>query len=135
MSKDWTMNIGTFSKDWVMNIGAYSTGESGGGGGDSGDWSTAQVTFISTKGDYYPSIPVVSEEGLVIERLSVLVGTPVTYEIPLYKGSCYLDIGLFRDIDGNLVCTGGVEYVHNEFHRGVVITGDGTFSADGTQLL
>lgn len=101
------------------------------GGGGGGDFTTATVKFICTKGVYTVAgsfvfgMDTIVSSKITVEKLS----PPVEVVIPLYKGSAIYSLGAFGDVQNNSVVTGGITL----FDEGIRITGDGTFSADGVE--
>ena len=109
------------------------------GGSESGDWSTAKVTFIdsnSSGGGYSIVCPMVvdtgdSEMGTVFTMSTDQVShdNPLTVDIPLFKGACYLPQALtFGDDEYRMdiapVLTGNVTISGNMY----IITGDATIT-------
>ena len=101
------------------------------GGGGGGDFTTATVKFICTKGVYTVAgsfvfgMDTIVSSKITVEELS----PPVEVVIPLYKGTAIYTLGAFGDVQSNSVVTGGITL----FDEGIRITGDGTFSADGVE--
>ena len=99
------------------------------GGGGGGDFSTAEVTFYTSNNSPYDVIiPQVDEEHAFISATSVhQVGAGgFTAKVPLYKGALLLDPMIaFAGLDPTF--TGGISATSD----GIIITGDGTFTADG----
>lgn len=101
------------------------------GGGGGGDFTTATVKFICTKGVYtvagsfvFGTDTIVSSK-ITVEELS----PPVELVIPLYKGSAIYSLRAFGDVQSTPIVTGGITV----FNEGIRITGDGTYSADGVE--
>ena len=126
------------------------------GESQSSDWPTAKVTFIdsNSSGKGYPVLcPMVvdtgdAEVGTIFTMSSELVSheNPLTVDVPLFEGACYLpEVYMFsddtsHDITTAPVLTGNVTLSRNIFVSGniFVITGDATItmaSVDGTPAL
>ena len=104
--------------------------------GGSGDWSTAEVTFIINEGNQtmveIPNIIQVPEEAagsyptnIFLAAIGYLSGTETTLIVPLYKGYCY-----FQHISGISKVSGNVIKIDDS---SALITGNCTIDLDGMQ--
>ena len=108
---------------------------SGGGGGGSSDFSVVDVTFINTDpNDYYivSGLPHLIGENMTIEPFNV-PNSPVTVSVPAYKNGFYYPGVVFDNIDPTFmpVEAGGVSFDFEVY--AFVVSGDGTFTAKGTE--
>ena len=120
--------ISSQSKD--VNINIIDSVASTGGGGDS-DFSIAKVTFISSANKYYCSMIIIDGDANTFRQIEVTDVMPVTVEVVLYKAKTIMDLGIFSDIDGNVLpqTTGGVSIDFD--NSAFIITGNGSFTAAG----
>lgn len=109
-----------------------------GGGGGSSDFSTAEVTFInSLQGSVYGVAELVqlTDSGMIISSdenniHAVNYGENVVITFPLYKGAFIANPELifYRiGIETMPITTGNIELSE----AGIIITGNGTFTAEG----
>ena len=100
------------------------------GGGGSSDFSTAEVTFVCSAGDYSVSLSAIENGNLIVGMTNrIYDDKPHAFTIPLLNGQAILDISALYDIDTEVAPTlaGSIELTQD----GLVITGDGTITAKG----
>lgn len=114
----------------------YPIGESGGGGGEESDFSTATVTFLNSLGEgdrssYDAACISVESDGIEVEVEAVARNAEVTFTVPLYKGKITIpaEFMFVGDLDADIMpqVTGNAEFSN----ANLVITGDCTINAAG----
>lgn len=96
----------------------------GGGGGGSSDFSTAQVTVVNNTEEPINGIyvSVFDTPFPAVVPMNMLSLGSRTYNVPLYKGTCYWSI----DSYANVSVSGDIEW--DSENRAALITGDCTIT-------
>lgn len=111
-------------------ITAYPINFISNGGGGGGDWTSAEVTFISSAKEYTYAGLCVYEGEYGGVALTVRPSENMKIVIPLYKGIGYIRIADLDDIDFTVMpsTTGSIQ-LDNE--QGYVVTGNGSVTMAG----
>lgn len=103
--------------------------DSGGGGGGDSDWTTAQVTLISSAYEYYYAGLCIYEGEYGPFGLTIRTNENIKIGIPLYKGTGYIRVNDLEEINFSVmpIMTGDIVMDENGFK----VTGDGTITLSG----
>ena len=120
------------------------------GGSQSGDWPTAKLTFADSNASgagYFASCPIVADTGFpeigtafTMDLVQVNHDNPVTVDVPLFKGACYLPLSVIfsKTIqsmgfvgDSYPELAGNVTFLSDEVF---VITGDATITMQSISI-
>lgn len=89
--------------------------------GGSGEWTTANVTFINTGDEnhvpYYVNISNIHENTFnICEHLEVHDSSPLVATIPLFNGEARIDYSAFESFNSNdtPIVEGDVEFVNDD---------------------
>jgi len=95
-----------------------------GGGGGSSDLTTATVTIVSQRTEpteiytipcaYDENAMYEGSEAMIMNYLMVDANSTTTVTVPLYKGSCFLELAWDATVSGDITLNGGFGSINGD---------------------